>query len=986
MSHGRGGREKAAGGGAGRTPFRALHLPVILLLAAAAPGAVIAGTLLPSPAFETGSNPTSVVIADFNGDARPDLAVANTGSGDVSILLGRGDGTFGRQRRYVVGPAPHFLVSADFNADGFADVAVVQDAGVSLLLGRGDGTFGPPDTLPAGINPHSAAIGDLNHDGLPDLLVSNAGQGVCEYDCICLDSDISVFLSQGNARFSLSTLALEGTNCAAEIAIADFDLDGNEDIVLGEIPYGDAMKPNLSFFPGRGDGTFGQPTRPVALKIQPPLATGDFNEDGKLDLIVASEWYPRTITFLRGTGGGEFTSGASFPLADDVWINDIVSGDLDGDGHLDLILTASGRNEVLRFLGRGDGTFTPLSGLAAGRSLSQLALGDVNGDGRIDLAVTSGSGSLGVSVLLGRGSGDFGVGLPPIPQQGSPLAMLSADFDHDNRPDLAVASSSAKRVSFFSGNGDATFRMAFRSPTGTTPVSLAAGDFNNDTHLDLAVANRDSSDVSVLMGDGAMYFLGPYPQVPAGSRPRGVAIGRIDADGFPDLVVANETSNDISVIPGTGYGYFRPQVRYPAGTKPCCVRVADFDRDGFDDIAVASDDGYLTLFRNRGDGTLASPRQFRGGAHPTSLTVTDLDLDGRLDLVTTNSPGYGSGGEIDILRGDGNGSFASPRVLATSETPGVLAVADFNNDGLPDLATADSGSNQVSILLASGPGTFYSPMRFLVGRYPIAIAAGDFDSDGWNDLAVLDSGDSDVRILINQGPRNHPPAAGLRVQGSPECSSFLGATLALDATSSADPDSTPGTNDDIRTFQWYEDYGSASPRYLGPGEQLEVTLPVGTHPITLVVTDSAGSMDTASTVIQVVDTIPPSLRVKLSRTLLWPPDHRMVDILADVESADACGDPNVVLLGITSNETAPAGGSDAPSGTSDIQGADFGTFDLHFQLRATRFGGGSGRIYTVTYQSTDPNGNVSTLDSFVYVPAGLSPAERPPALSPTRSR
>jgi len=133
----------------------------------------------PTP-YAVGSNPEGVAIGDFNADGHPDLAVTNEGSGTVSVLLGKGDGTFGAQTTYAVGANPFRVAIGDFNGDGHPDLAVVNSTygsvsgTVSVLLGKGDGTFGAQTTYPVGNYPQDVAIGDFNGDGHPDLAVTNS--------------------------------------------------------------------------------------------------------------------------------------------------------------------------------------------------------------------------------------------------------------------------------------------------------------------------------------------------------------------------------------------------------------------------------------------------------------------------------------------------------------------------------------------------------------------------------------------------------------------------------------------------------------------------------------------------------------------------------------------------------------------------------------------------------------------------------------------
>ena len=233
----------------------------------------------------------------------------------------------------------------------------------------------------------------------------------------------------------------------------------------------------------------------------------------------------------------------------------------------------------------------------------------------------------------------------------------------------------------------------------------------------------------------------------------------------------------------------------------------------------------------------------------------------------------------------------------------------------------------------------------------------DGDDDG---VSIIDMGAHEYAVIVNT-----PPVASISPLVPVECDSPSGGAVALDGSGSSDADSTTGTNDDIKLFEWFEDYGMGSEAPLGAGPSLVVTLPLGEHSITLRVTDNADETGTAETTVIVQDTGSPSITVGLVPDSLWPPNHMMVDVGATVVATDACGTPVVELTSVTSNE--PDNGAGDGDTVDDIQGVAAGSADFAFQLRAERAGGGSGRTYTVTYTATDGSGNTKSVDSPVTV-------------------
>jgi len=302
--------------------------------------------------------PESIVSGDFDRDGDPDLAVANF-AGTVSIFLNNGDGTFQPSQEYSTGgqPGPIFpgqplsLATADLNRDGILDLAVANSASntVSVLLGNGDGSFQTSVSFGTGASPTSVAISDWNGDGRPDLAVTNS-----------TDNTVSLLLGDGTGTFGAKSDVATGTN-PVSVAVGDVNGDGAQDVITSNagasIFSGGAN--TVSVLLGNGDGTFRAKTDYPAGVNPRFVSIADLNRDGVLDLAVADtgdhSGTTEAISILLGNGDGTFRSGVHFDAVPQPVF--IAIGDLDGDGAPDLAVAMIGGIAINDFLGNGDGTF-----------------------------------------------------------------------------------------------------------------------------------------------------------------------------------------------------------------------------------------------------------------------------------------------------------------------------------------------------------------------------------------------------------------------------------------------------------------------------------------------------------------------------------------------------------------------------------------------------------------------------------------------------
>lgn len=251
-------------------------------------------------------------------------------------------------------------------------------------------------------------------------------------------------------------------------------------------------------------------------------------------------------------------------------------------------------------------------------------------------------------------------------------------------------------------------------------------------------------------------------------------------------------------------------------------------------------------------------------------------------------------------------------------------------------------------------------------RFGAAVA-----TDGTHLLIGAPVADNDAGIrtgeayVFVENAGNAPPTAHAGTDATVECTGPAGGPITLDGSGSIDPDSTPGTNDDLVAFEWLE--GTTS---LGTGEVLDVVLPVGSHTITLRVMDGDGAADEDTLVVNVVDTAPLALTVSLSPALLWPPNHRLVDVTATLQITGACGPTSVTLESVTSDEPDDAPGGADGNTANDVQDASMGTDDRAFRLRAERAHGDSmeSRTYTATYRIEELGAGSVVASGTVVVP------------------
>jgi FG-GAP-like repeat/Abnormal spindle-like microcephaly-assoc'd, ASPM-SPD-2-Hydin len=356
----------------------------------------------------------SVAVGDFNGDGKLDLAGGVYDGTSIYLALGDGAGHFTSVPAPAVNSEPMGVAVGDFNKDGKLDLAVsswcgltigyecVYPGAVTILLGDGTGNFTVASTVGVGIKPYQIAVGDFNGDGKVDLAVVNQ----CGADGCPGPGSVSILMGDGTGNFTLQSTVPTG-NSPLSTAVGDFNGDGNLDLVVTN-----GFDNTVSILLGDGTGNFTLASSPVTGDFPISVAVGDFNGDGRLDLAVANQasfynTFPSTLSIFLGDGTGNFIL-ASSPTVGTAPAS-VAVGDFNGDGKLDLVvanqcgssngLTCLQPGSASILLGDGTGNFTLAASPALGNYPDAVGLGDFNGDGKLDVAILN-DGSYTVSMLL----------------------------------------------------------------------------------------------------------------------------------------------------------------------------------------------------------------------------------------------------------------------------------------------------------------------------------------------------------------------------------------------------------------------------------------------------------------------------------------------------------------------------------------------------------------------------------------------------------
>jgi hypothetical protein len=631
--------------------------------------------------------PYDVELADFDSDGHLDLAVVNFHGSNVSIGRGAGDGTFSEHFIAPLDLLPTEMLVRDFDGDGNLDI-VANNRGattLSLLRGNGDATFAPRQTLLSGFETLGLAAADIDANGLLDILATNT------------DESLSVLLQQSLGSFVPANFDTQLYG-PTEIAVVDFDADGDLDVVVGS-----QLDEELGVMLGDGSGGFVLGPLVTSSQRTERIALHDMDGDGRRDLVLG--WRsPGSVFVTPAEADGSFlglVNSRSFVLPLESGLTDHVVADLDGDGFEDLAGVGEfARIGLVTAWRDASGAFESPQLFSEAIADRSFTIGDFNVDGMPDLAYQDFESTSG-AIALGDGLGGFLVGAAHTALKDLPAR--TGDVDGDGIPDVVMVSNAGLQrklyVSLGLGTALGDLAPALTQTLNWNVAGVELGDVDGDGLLDAVVAQsgfvvaQGGFVFHVFIGNGDGTFVPSQAAIVVPLSPAQYRLGDLDGDG--DMDIAGARGDELFVVLGTGDGTFgAPQtIVVPNGADD--LELVDLDGDAVPEIVLKSASiGGFTVVKGSATATPEVTLVPVAISYISSLAAGDVDGDGRNDLVLGQWTGCG----VIVFRGRGDRTFEAGTKYCALGLVQRVELVDADGDGDLDILATSFMNGEVSLL------------------------------------------------------------------------------------------------------------------------------------------------------------------------------------------------------------------------------------------------------------------------------------------------
>lgn len=737
--------------GASRTAANTPTLAVQLGSGSGTFGSTITTTFL----FPTvpGSNPTTVAftIGDVNGDGTVDaisLMKGNSGS-QLSVTQGNGDGTFQAATNYgvTIGSRPDAQIELrDVNNDSIQDILVNGATGgngvLYVLEGRGDGAFASAVTsTSAATSSNFFGVGDFDNDNILDVLQA----GTDSASGTVTDPEFAIRLG------GISQSAATGTFSSASSTTSDSTI-------------------TLTSYPG----TFGSENTGQAFtytSLGTPRLT-DLDGDGNLDAVMTfsdtGSGASGLVSFL-GNSDGTFQTPVTSGYDGGFTVDGMTLGDFDGDSNVDAFVSSG--TGLYFWSGQGDGTFainiTSATGTSSLSSIVELQSGDIDGDGDLDVTI-SGTARSGPAIenFFGDGSGGFGSQASQRVGSGSTAkdGLAVADVTGDGAPEIILGTSSAgtATITTLINSGTGTFRSSTTNSFSANSITgLDVGSVGLSANQDLvASASTDSGQLAILFaGDGSGTFTTSFSEANSGEVSGNIQFQDLNNDSVLDIVQGGRlqggtTNGVVRAFLNNGSGTYSASTSYESGSASAGLAIAasDFDGDGPGDVLYAGADGSTGYYTRLGDTSITN-------SEATTAVMADFDGDGQMDILSGLSNGSYTALAMQFGNSDATFDTAITSTLTEAGSVTGLVAADINGDDTPDLIFTSSGtaatSNEDVIGYATGVGDgTFSGVTTAVGTPDMyALEVGDVTGDGIADIITGGNraGAGEIQVFAGDG-------------------------------------------------------------------------------------------------------------------------------------------------------------------------------------------------------------------------------------------